>query len=133
MWWSAVGTLAVRFSHYQRRPLTAFSFFFLSRDTSITSPISQKYTIMLRSCFCCGLAPPRRRRRSVVASLQPPKELAVTPVLTTLATAKRRYRFHNSVHRVKRNKLHRKQNISLNHTLFVVPRHVPSCSPTTVE
>ncbi|CAI6369418.1 unnamed protein product [Macrosiphum euphorbiae] len=86
---------------------------------------------MLRSCFCCGFAPPRPRRSAVVASL-PPKDLAVTPILTTLATAKRRYRFHNSVHRDKRNKLHRKQ-ISLNHTMFVVPRHVPSGTPTTFE
>ncbi|KAE9526652.1 hypothetical protein AGLY_013300 [Aphis glycines] len=88
---------------------------------------------MLRSCFCCGPVPPRRRR-SLVESL-PPKDNVVTPAANTLlppALAKRRYRFHNSVHREKRNKLNRKQ-ISLNHTVFVVPKHVPSCTPTIVD
>lgn len=87
---------------------------------------------MLRSCFCCGPVPPRRRR-SLVESL-PPKDSVVTPAAITLppALAKRRYRFHNSVHREKRNKLNHKQ-ISLNHTVFVVPKNVPSCTPTIVE
>jgi len=88
-------------------------------------------SFMFRSCFCCGPAP--RRRRSLVTS-PPPKDLVVKPVATTSVPAKRKYRFHNSVHReTKRNKLHRGKQISLNHTVFVVPMHVPSCAPTIIE
>jgi len=47
---AVVGTLAVRFSHYRRRSLTAFSFFFTTRY--ITSPISHNSTYTI---LCCGL------------------------------------------------------------------------------
>lgn len=135
-----VGTIVIKYHAWNDRSNVESSVF---RNIDKKTPnLNNIYSLMFRFCFCCCPAfarsfakTPSPRRRQLLRQPSPSSHRKDPPAeADTEPSTKRNYRFHNSVLRNKLRNKNRGKKISLNHTMFVVPKNVPpSCTPAIIK